>query len=290
MLVCYDCGVACDLSKMRDDRLVALRTLGADEPRVRSGPEDDVRSERVRKRGFNDAVEAPWATYRIRFTKLGRAAFLGHLDLVRLLARSFRRADVPLAVTRGFSPKPRMSFGPALGLGVPALAELLDADIEHGPDGAWTGDAIADRLRTVVPEGISILACELVPPGDRGLGRRVRAFDLLVQPSEPLDEAALAALAAEFLARTESPVARKDRTIDVRKLVEHVELVGPGVASRLCAALDWEYRPLLRARITSTADGSAKPVEVARALGLWGADDPRAPHARVARLGLVETE
>ena len=30
-LVCYDCGVACDLSKMRDDRLVALRVLGASE-------------------------------------------------------------------------------------------------------------------------------------------------------------------------------------------------------------------------------------------------------------------
>ncbi|HSK02128.1 MAG TPA: TIGR03960 family B12-binding radical SAM protein, partial [Kofleriaceae bacterium] len=28
-LVCYDCGVACDLSKMREDRLVALRALGA---------------------------------------------------------------------------------------------------------------------------------------------------------------------------------------------------------------------------------------------------------------------
>jgi len=28
-LVCYDCGVACDLTKMRDDRLIALRTLGA---------------------------------------------------------------------------------------------------------------------------------------------------------------------------------------------------------------------------------------------------------------------
>jgi radical SAM-linked protein len=290
MLVCYDCGVACDLSKMRDDRLVALRTLGADEPRVRSGPEDDVRSERVRKRGFNDAVETPWATYRIRFTKLGRAAFLGHLDLVRLLGRSFRRAEVPLAVTRGYTPHPRLTFGPALGLGVPALAELLDADIEHGPDGAWTGDAIADRLRTVVPEGISILGCDLVPAGDRGLGRRIRAFDLLLQPAEPLDEAALGAVAAGFLARTEAPVARKDRMIDVRGLVAEVELLGPGVASRLCAALDWEYRPMLRARISSTAEGSAKPIEVAKALGIWGDDDPRGVHARLARLGLVETD
>src|SRR6185295_17297889 len=30
-LVCYDCGVACDLGKMRQERLVFLRKLGADE-------------------------------------------------------------------------------------------------------------------------------------------------------------------------------------------------------------------------------------------------------------------
>ncbi|HEX8115111.1 MAG TPA: TIGR03960 family B12-binding radical SAM protein, partial [Kofleriaceae bacterium] len=171
-LVCYDCGVACDLTKMRDDRLVALRALGATErlaPReparierseTRGGDPDgfaggaggsaprgiddggalvDVsergggspaeraeggdlprakgreggtsdreteRAERVRLAGHQGAG-APWTTYRIRFAKVGRAAFLGHLDLVRLLARSFRRADLPLAMTRGFSPKPR---------------------------------------------------------------------------------------------------------------------------------------------------------------------------------------
>jgi hypothetical protein len=44
---------------------------------------------------------------------------------------------------------------------------------------------------------------------------------------------------------------------------------------------------VLRARVHATADGSAKPTEVARALGVWGSDDPRAPHALVARLGVV---
>jgi hypothetical protein len=43
----------------------------------------------------------------------------------------------------------------------------------------------------------------------------------------------------------------------------------------------------VRVRVRATADGSAKPSEVARALGVWGADDPRAPHALVARLGVV---
>src|SRR3954470_11438313 len=41
-LVCYDCGVACDLSKMREDRLVALRGLGAhDRPASRTPARTD---------------------------------------------------------------------------------------------------------------------------------------------------------------------------------------------------------------------------------------------------------
>src|SRR5204862_5832159 len=88
------------------------------------------RAERVRLNGHHGAG-LPYSTYRIRFAKVGRAAFLGHLDLVRLLARTLRRADLPLAMTRGFSPKPRLVFGPALGLGVPSLGELMDADLEH---------------------------------------------------------------------------------------------------------------------------------------------------------------
>jgi len=54
-----------------------------------------------------------------------------------------------------------------------------------------------------------------------------------------------------------------------------------------CAALDWANGPLLRARVRATAEGSAKPSEVAKALGVWGPDDVRAQHALVARLGVV---
>ncbi|HMG55939.1 MAG TPA: hypothetical protein VK601_20715, partial [Kofleriaceae bacterium] len=68
-------------------------------------------------------------------------------------------------------------------------------------------------------------------------------------------------------------------------------LVLAGDAARsLCAALDWPDGPVLRARVRATADGSAKPSEVARALGVWGPDDPRAAHALVARLGVVASD
>ncbi len=358
-LVCYDCGVACDLTKMRDDRLVALRTLGAHErpttgeaaaridgdamldvsergggsPAERGDPQsrDTRRAERVRLAGHVGAG-APYSTYRIRFAKVGRASFLGHLDLVRLLARSFRRADLALAMTRGFSPKPRITFGPALGLGIPSLGEVCDVDLEHGAPGkrAWeiedgdarvelAADEVFERLSAVCPPGIEILGVDLVRLNghpkviggeciaERGLGKAIEAVDLMVRPAPDgmaHDAARLDRIANVFLGKSsvvierpgkprerkgESDRAGRDRPrpIDVRALVSEVEVIAGDAATRLAAALDWPDGPVLRVRVSATSDGSAKPAEVAKALGVWGGEDPRATHALIARLGVV---
>jgi radical SAM-linked protein len=316
-LVCYDCGVACDLSKMREDRLVALRVLDATE---RPAPRDVAvtadreteRAERVRLAGHVGAG-APYSTYRIRFAKVGRAAFLGHLDLVRLLARSLRRADLPLAMTRGFSPKPRLVFGPALGLGVPSLGELMDVDLEHAPVGVPTWEAgddtpraelapdvVRERLASVCPPGIDIHDCRIVrlaghplaKQPDLGLGKLIQAIDLVIAPAADgiaHDAARLDRIAAAFLAKPSVPIARGDKTIDVRMLVSAVDVIAGDAAGKLAAALDWPAAPaLLRIRVRATSEGSAKPPEIARALGVWGSDDPRSEHALVARLGVVD--
>jgi radical SAM family uncharacterized protein/radical SAM-linked protein len=328
-LVCYDCGVACDLSKMRDDRLVALRALGASErpaprglPVVTDGELVDVsergggspaevsatrdreteRAERVRLNGHHGAG-APWSTYRIRFAKVGRAAFLGHLDLVRLLSRSFRRADLPLAVSRGFSPKARMSFGPALGLGIPSLGEMMDVDLEH-PDGRELMPAeVRDRLAAVCPPGIEIQEAAIVRlaghplaavAADLGLGKLIDAVDVVIRPAPDgmaHDANRLARIAQTFIAKTTAPIVRTshkgEKTVDVRALVAEVDVIADEASERLCAALDWPSSPLLRVRVRSTAEGSAKPAEIARALGVWGSDDPRGTHAQIARLTMV---
>ncbi|MCX5744951.1 MAG: TIGR03960 family B12-binding radical SAM protein [Proteobacteria bacterium] len=330
-LVCYDCGVACDLAMMRDDRLVALRALGATERVVRVGApivvddlelidvsergggspaemnpqdRDNARKEKVRLAGYVGTGPA-YTTYRIRFAKVGRAAFLGHLDLTRLLSRSFRRADLPMAMSRGFSPKPRMVFGPALGLGVSSLGELMDIDLEHAPIGCATWEAtdetprveltpeeVRDRLGTVCPPGVEILSVAIVRLAghklakhpDPTLGKLVDAVDLVVRPSRgTVDE--LAALAEGFLAKSTAPITRVDhdakkptKTIDVRALVLEVEVVAGEAGDKVCDALDWARGPLLRVRVRATAEGSAKPPEVLAALGIEG---------QVARLGVI---
>ncbi len=42
--------------------------------------------------------------HRIRFEKTGRAIWMSHLDLMRLMQRAFRRAGVVLHHSKGFTP------------------------------------------------------------------------------------------------------------------------------------------------------------------------------------------
>jgi hypothetical protein len=74
-------------------------------------------------------------------------------------------------------------------------------------------------------------------------------------------------------------VDRGDKQIDVRALVTQLDVIED--TTTLCAALDWPIAPLLRARVKSTSEGSCKPAELARALGVGG------ERSLVARLGVV---
>ena len=69
---------------------------------------------------------------RVRWAKLGRLVALSHLEAMHTLLRAIRRAGLPVAYSQGYHPKPRVSFGPALAVGIESRAEF----IEHVRD-AW---------------------------------------------------------------------------------------------------------------------------------------------------------
>src|SRR5579872_2143118 len=126
-LVCYDCGIACDLSAMREQRLVYLRKLGAEERRPPAPPPQ--RMQRARRGPPARSSQGEPRRYRFVYEKLGAAAYLSHLDLIRALPRAFRRLALPLYYSNGFHPKPDMSFGPALSLGVSSVCEVVDVKL-----------------------------------------------------------------------------------------------------------------------------------------------------------------
>ena len=292
-LVCYDCGVACDLVHMREQRVGFLRSLGAEQPVVLGEP---IRRQGALGPGKGRArpipqvsfAERPVRRFRLRYTKLGRSAFLGHLDTARVLARMFRRGGIELAYTRGFHPKPNLAFAPALSLGVASLGELLDVSVEAG---AVSAEQLAARLSEVSPEGIEFTGAWELEPGSPSLARLLRAYDLLVRPAVAVEPDQLAGRIDAFMAAARVPVARGERQIDVRSFVEELEVVAGDAAARLSDVLDWPAAPaLLRARVTVAPDGSAKPIEVARALSLAGDETPGAPRCVLARLGFASTD
>ena len=63
---------------------------------------------------------------RLKYTKLGKIRWISHRDVARALERALRVAQVPLAFTEGFTPRPRVSFGLALATGHESEAEYLD--------------------------------------------------------------------------------------------------------------------------------------------------------------------
>ena len=162
-----------------------------------------------------------------------------------------------------------------------------------------SAEEVRDRLAAVCPPGIEIQSCEIVrlaghPTApkrpDAGLGKLIDAVDVLIQPAADgmaHDPARLQRIAAALLARPDARIARGDKLVDVRPLILALDVIDGEAALKLCAALDWAHGPLLRARIRATAEGSAKPSEVAKALGVWGSDELGAQHALVARLGVV---
>ena len=157
-----------------------------------STPTSTVPVERLRGRlnpsqhaegsAFKAAAEAPFCRVRLFFGKSGPMCFMGHLDLMRVIPRMLRRAGLEMAFSRGFNPVPRMSFGPALALGVGALEEVAELDLllpgaAEDMAGLWSEDrraveaaALHERLAAVAPPGLTIVGLRVVAPGERRIG------------------------------------------------------------------------------------------------------------------------
>ena len=95
---------------------------------------------------------------RARYTKTDMMKFISHLDLVRLMQRAFRRAEIPMVFSQGFNPHPKLTFATALSVGVSSEGEYLDVEIKDLID----EDVFKSKVNKELPEGIKILQCKYV--------------------------------------------------------------------------------------------------------------------------------
>lgn len=125
-LVCYHCGVACDLKGMVEERRDFLKGMNAIEDAPYVKPENlkkdivELREKRNQDVGFR---------YRIEFSKIGPITFISHLDLQKVMMRIFKRSGLETLHSEGYNIRPLLSFGPALTLGISSLTEYFDVRV-----------------------------------------------------------------------------------------------------------------------------------------------------------------
>ncbi|HKA54832.1 MAG TPA: TIGR03936 family radical SAM-associated protein, partial [Candidatus Binatia bacterium] len=171
------------------------------------------------------------ARVRVCYSKLAEARFVGAKETATLFARATRRARLPVAYSQGFHPLPRLSFGPALPLGIESEEEFLDIELSEEVPAAEVGR----RLDAELPRGFTVHRAETIDPRDPSIDASIRAFRYTVGlDSVPVDKQACAFLAArlsEFRAASTFPVRKHTRggekTVDAKQFVSQVALATP---------------------------------------------------------------
>jgi len=116
--------------------------------------------------------------YRVFYSKLHQARFLSHLDLSSIIQRALRRGGFSVLYSEGFHPKIRISFCPALPLGMEAKAEVLEFKSRH----LYTKEEFLRQINKFLPPGIKFLRLKRLkasePSLDASIENMVYSFDL----------------------------------------------------------------------------------------------------------------
>jgi len=96
---------------------------------------------------------------KISFSKTGTAKYFGHLELVNIMFRAIKRADIDIKYSQGFHPKPKVSFEDPLSVGIESEIENMYITVSH----LLKHEAVVERLNKQLPEGLEILSCTDAP-------------------------------------------------------------------------------------------------------------------------------
>lgn len=183
---------------------------------------------------------------RLRYARRGRLRFSSHRDFQRALERALRRAEVPIAFSQGFNPRPKVSYANAAATGVASEAEYVELAVTEHLDPA----RVRDALDAALPPGLDVV--EVVVARTPDLMERLQASVYEVTLPQVRPEAARAALAVLLAAdavEVERLTKNGIRRFDARAAVLRAEVrdtpavgTGAGAGDPPCAILDLVVR------------------------------------------------
>jgi radical SAM-linked protein len=206
------------------------------------------------------------AKLRLRYAKRGRARFSSHRDIARTMEWTLRRAGVPVALSHGFSPHPRLSWIGAAPTGAASEAEYLEIGVTEHLD----PEAVAREVDAVLPEGLAVI--EVVVAGPGSLPDRIDASRWDIETPEVGDDVLGPAVEA-LLAAPEVVVERLTkngpRPLDVRASLADLHVGATRTASSAGHDRERRAQPVVCGRLTAVVrhtTPAARPDDVLSAL------------------------
>jgi radical SAM-linked protein len=195
----------------------------------------------------------------LSFARRGPARYLSHLDTARVVQRTFARAGVPIALSQGMRPKPRLSLPLPLPVGAEGLDELAVVEV---PEGTPADAGALKALRAASPPGFEPL--RIVDAGERHVRPQVREATYACV----LDgDAGAVMTAVERYNDTEDAVRERVSPKGTRRL-DLKEYAGS------IAATPGDDGTRLEFTIRHRSDGAARPQELVDLIAEWAEVDP----------------
>ena len=162
----------------------------------------------------------------ISYAKRGPAKYFGHLELVKIMMRAFRRARVPLKFTEGFHPAPKVSFESALPVGMESTEERFQVETPFHVQ----PESLIERVNEQLPEGLTLTACATVFQRLPAETARICHYTVSLKEASFSEEKL-----KDFLESPAAPLTKKNRkgrvkTIDLKQAVRELQIVSSTTA------------------------------------------------------------
>lgn len=143
------------------------------------------------------------------FRKDHGISYVSHLDVQRTLQRAFRRADLPLAYSKGFNPHPKLSFATALATGYTSDGEWFEVVLAEPISTA----EFTERVNAVLPNGMQIVTAKQADDTIDTLSKGIAAaeYEVTVHFAEPVAETSVRQAVEELLQAKEIIVEKRTK-------------------------------------------------------------------------------
>ena len=164
---------------------------------------------------------------------------MGHRDLIRTLERIFRRAEVELAMSEGFHPRPRMRFCEPLAVGQAGTDEVMDLETVS----QCNPDELLNRLYHFSVPGLEFTQINPLDASEKKLREKSFWYEIELDPEVVNDTETKV---RQFLLHPTYRLRKQksDVEIDIRPLVLDLRVKNQSLVMHLAVTQEASVRPM----------------------------------------------